>query len=135
MMAESELHLSMVKRLKSNVINEFGAESLIIFSDDGLKDSEPPPLIGGTRPDLYANDPITDFHIVGEAKTETDLLTTRSKKQIYDQLEFLSHKTQHLYILLVPFGSLSTGRSIVRECKLRLCSAKLDSRVLEYRDS
>lgn len=132
-MSESELHLSMVKKLRSNLLEEFGRDSIIVFCDDGLLHSEPPPMINGTRPDLYANDPIRDFHVIGEAKTWPDLQTKHSKDQIWEQINFLSTKTEYLYLLMVPYGYVGAGRSIVRECTMRLACESLPSRIIEFR--
>lgn len=131
-MAESQLHAMMVVKLKEIVIDEFGEGAFIVFSDDGAR-TESPPNINGTTPDLYASDPIEDVHIIGEAKTAQDLVTDRSKKQIFDQMQFLADKARGHYLLIVPYGSYSTARSMTKQFSRQLGNPSFDIRVFEYR--
>ena len=82
---------------------------------DDCPDWHPPPTIKGHRPDLYIRGKHSKVTIIGEAKTENDLMTPRSKNQICGFIDFLAERDgQSILILCVALNQVSNARHLIK---------------------
>lgn len=82
---------------------------------DGCPDWHPPPAVKGHRPDLYIQSKYSKVTIIGEAKTENDLMTPRSKNQIGGFIDYLVEREgQSIFILCVALNQVSNARYLIR---------------------
>lgn len=114
-MAESLQHMKLVKAILSYIAEEHREISYLAMLHDlpGLIRGEKPPRIGGFAPDVYAMDAPHTVTIIGEAKTQQDLETEHSRKQIRAFIEFLKDKEKGIFVLAVPWQALPRARGIV----------------------
>jgi hypothetical protein len=75
--------------------------------------AEKPSRIDGFVPDVYAFDAPLTTVIIGEAKTQADLETERSKAQITAFLSFLCQQKAGIFILAVPWQAKRRAHTIV----------------------
>src|SRR3712207_431503 len=75
--------------------------------------AEKPNRIGGFVPDVYAFDAPLTTVIIGEAKTQDDLETERSRKQITAYLCYLGQQQTGILILAVPWQAKRRAQAIV----------------------
>lgn len=90
-MAESQRHVDLIRSMEQWVRNEFeqGRWGLCVLCD--LPEAgEKPPIIGGFRPDLWARDVPQTVTIIGEAKTDHDLDSRHTSRQLSAYLEYLA---------------------------------------------
>lgn len=91
-----------------------GVEALTLFDDTAEPvRREKPPRINGHVPDVYAVDAPPTVMIVGEAKTQKDLETIRSREQIGCFLDHLAVRPNGVFILAVPLEAAATARGII----------------------
>jgi hypothetical protein len=86
-------------------------ESVLYLDEPGSPSDKKPPFINGYVPDLYATG---SRHIVGEAKTKTDLDRVHSRLQIEEFFRFLSTTQNGLLVLAVPLIAWNYGKSVLR---------------------
>ena len=112
---------SKIHREMTNVILEFSRQQYIrqenqewmIMMDDS-PDWHSPPAINGHRPDVYIQSTHSKVVIIGEAKTESDLMTPRSKNQIDGFIDYLAEQEgQSILILCVALNQVSNARHLV----------------------
>jgi hypothetical protein len=101
-----------VQIIISRVATELGGLSNIAVREDVIRPmrGERPPRIGGYTPDVYATDVPTTRTVVGEAKTQLDLETEHSRRQITAFLGHLSRTPGGTFILAVPPSARATAR-------------------------
>lgn len=81
---------------------------------DDCPEWHPPPPIKGHRPDLYIQGRYSKVTIIGEAKTENDLMTPRSKNQIGGFIDHLAEQDgQSILILCVALNQISNARHLI----------------------
>ena len=116
-MPESAQHFHLVQRILSHVREEYRALSALALVDDCSKSlfAERPPNIFGSVPDVFGIDTPHTVTIIGEAKTDADLGTLRSKAQIRAFHEYLSYQAGGSLILAVPPNSLASARAMVKK--------------------
>src|SRR3989442_11188119 len=105
LLAESSKHSALVQIIISYIGREHAQIAALGIVDDlsSPLHAEKPNRIDGFVPDVYAFDaPLTTI-IIGEAKTQDDLETPRSRKQITAFLSFLCHQKTGIFILAVPW--------------------------------
>lgn len=111
-MAESVTHLRLVEILVAHITTTYGG--LVVFHDlPALLGAEKPPRIGGYVPDVYATDAPTTITIVGEAKTEGDLVTDHSRGQLIAFLQYLGARDRGVLVLAVPWQVRATAKNLL----------------------
>lgn len=102
---------------------------------DDCPDWHSPPIIEGYRPDLYIRSKHSKVAIVGEAKTENDLMTPRSKNQIGGFIDYLAERDgQSILILCVTLNQVSDARHLIRssESAKRITTHLIDTTQHEH---
>lgn len=111
-MAESQLHLNLVKLLyswaKENLDTHIFSQVAIDLPDSELK----PPSIKNTVPDLFFSS--KDLCIVGEAKTPWDFDRNHSLQQYEDILNYLNNKNS-IFLLACNYSFYKPFRSLIRD--------------------
>ena len=113
-MGESAEHLDLVQALRDYIESRLcGCYSLAVLGDlPGSSRQERPPRIAGYIPDVYATDAPTTQVIIGEAKTEDDLETEHSRRQLRAFIEFLVCRERGTLVLAVPWQAASAARNL-----------------------
>lgn len=116
-MPESAQHFLLVQKIIQHVREEYRALSALALVDDCSKSlfAEKPPNIFGSVPDVFGIDTPHTVTIIGEAKTDGDLNTLRSKAQIKAFYDFLSYQSGGNLILAVPPSSLASARTMLKK--------------------
>ena len=118
MSGESDEHALLVKRLFSFVKQEHGRKgNLALYLDDQMRGRERPQRIGNHLPDLYAEDVPRTFVVIGEAKTQLDLISTRSRRQMRTFVGHLALYDAAFFYLAVPTLSKPAATTLVRELR------------------
>jgi hypothetical protein len=116
MSGESDEHALLVSRLTAFVREKHGgAGNLALYLDDQKMGRERPQRIGGHLPDLYAQDVPRTFVVIGEAKTQSDLISPRSHRQLATFVRHLSLHEAAFFYLAVPFIARPTATKLMRE--------------------
>lgn len=116
MSGESDEHAVLVSRLTAFVRERHGAAgNLTLYLDDRKMGRERPQRIGGHLPDLYAQDVPRTFVVIGETKTQADLISPRSRRQLASFVRYLAlHEIAYFY-LAVPLIARPTATTLMRE--------------------
>jgi hypothetical protein len=116
-MPESTQHFQLVQRIIRHVREEYRALAALALVDDCSKAlfAERPPPIFGCVPDVFGIDTPHTITIIGEAKTDADLTTPRSKAQISAFYEYLSYQNRGRLILAVPQASAVSARTMLKK--------------------
>ena len=113
-MAESSKHTALVQVIIGYIGREHAEAALGIVNDlSGPLYAEKPNRIDGYVPDVYAFDAPLTTVIIGEAKTQDDLETERSRKQMAAFLSFLGLQKSGIFILAVPWHLKRRGAAII----------------------
>ncbi len=115
MSGELELHVRLVEKLIHEVRQRHsdGAD-IAIFADHHSFGRNRPARIGGFFPDLFASDVPETFRVVGEAKTESDLKTDRSERQLAAFLDHLALYPKSAFYIAVPWLLAPRARGLIR---------------------
>jgi hypothetical protein len=112
LLAESSKHTALVQVIIKYIGREHAGLGIINDLSSPLY-AEKPNRIGGFVPDVYAFDaPLTTI-VIGEAKTQDDLETGHSQKQISAFLSYLGLQQTGIFILAVPWHLKRRGAVIV----------------------
>lgn len=116
-MPESARHARLVEAIVAHAERRLGKVTDILVREDAVRPlrGERPPKLAGFVPDVYATDVPTTRTLVGEAKTETDLETERSRQQIAAFLEYVAYTPGGLFVLAVPLGVRARATWVLRE--------------------
>ena len=115
-MAESTKHSALVH----TIIKYIGREHTqcgILHDLSSAIGAEKPSRIDGFVPDVYAFDAPLTTVIIGEAKTQKDLETERSRKQMTAFLSFLGLQGTGIFILAVPWHLKRSAAVIVEKIR------------------
>ena len=116
MSGESDEHALLVSRLTDFVKNEHGhGGNLALYLDDHAHERERPQRIGNHLPDIYAVDVPRSFVVIGEAKTQPDLVSPRSRHQIETFIRHLVFYDAAFFYLAVPFLAKPAATTMMRE--------------------
>lgn len=116
MSGESDEHALLVARLTDFVKKEHGCGgNLAVYLDDQMRGRERPQRIGAYLPDLYAEDVPRTFVVIGEAKTQLDLVSHRSRRQLGTFLRYLALYEAAFFYLAVPTLAEPVAKTLVRE--------------------
>ena len=111
-LAESSKHTALVEVILRYISREHAGLGIINDLSSPLY-AEKPNRIGGYVPDVYAFDaPLTKI-VIGEAKTQDDLETERSRKQLAAFLSYLGLQQTGIFVLAVPWHLKRRGAAIV----------------------
>ncbi len=118
MSGESSRHAALVERLIMAVgAQHNGHGRLLMLADHHSYGNDRPPMIGGFTPDLFAAEIPETFHVLGEAKTQGDLVSDRSARQISAFLDHLTLRPSSCLYLAVPWLCVPKARAIVRAAR------------------
>lgn len=87
------------------------------YQDIDMKKPDIPPSIISHRPDIVGVMHDSSF-IIGEAKTELDLTSTRTKKQIADFTSILKMNSSNKLILGIPMNSRVKLQNVISELNI-----------------
>ena len=115
-MSASYDHELMVKGLISWVRSEKSPfEVSQLYSDCTLLPKyESPQLLNGFRPDILAISNNSMSFLVADAKTSTDVESTRTRGQLTGFLEWLSSREKSYIVLGVPWVSKASAMSLLK---------------------
>lgn len=116
-MPESSTHARLVQQIVAFAGRELGPLAEIAVREDAIRPlrGERPPRIGGFTPDVYATDVPTTKTLIGEAKTQVDLETAHSHRQITAFLNHLALTPGGMFVLAVPLAASATGRRLISQ--------------------
>lgn len=114
-MPESSTHLALVGRIVEHIDEHYrGISDLAVLHDlPGRIGCNKPPKIGGYRPDVYAVDAPLTRTIIGEAKTQGDLETQHTHKQLTAFVRFLALHNNAVLVLAVPWQAKARGLAVL----------------------
>jgi hypothetical protein len=131
--AESTKHTALVQIIINYVAREYAQlPALGIVNDlSAPLRAEKPNRIDGFVPDVYAFDAPLTTVIIGEAKTQADLETERSRKQLTAYLSFLGHQQTGILILAVPWQVKRLANTIVESLRAETGAASVKTVMLD----
>ena len=132
-MPESAAHASLVQAVILYAEREFGSLADIAIREDAVRPvrGERPPKIEGYVPDVFATDVPTTKTLIGEAKTQQDIETEHSRRQIVAFLNYLSETPRGIFVLSVPLVASATARRLVAELNEPFAGAATRTIVLD----
>lgn len=115
LLAESIKHTALVQIIISYIGREHAQLTALGVINDLSSPlrAEKPNRVDGFVPDVYAFDAPLTTVIIGEAKTQDDLETERSRKQLTAYLSHLGHQETGILILAVPWHLKRRANAIV----------------------
>ena len=121
-MPESSTHLALVGRIIDHIAEHHrGISDLAVLHDlPGRIGCTKPPKIGLYRPDVYAVDAPLTQTIIGEAKTQGDLETQHTHKQLTAFVKFLAIQNNAVLILAVPWQAKARGLAVLTSIAQRV---------------
>jgi hypothetical protein len=121
-MPESSTHLALVGRIIDHIAEHYcGISGLAVLHDlPGRIGCNKPPKIGVYRPDVYAVDAPLTQTIIGEAKTQGDLDTQHTHKQLTAFVKFLALHKNAVLILAVPWQAKARGIAVLNSIAQRV---------------
>jgi len=118
-MAESVTHLHLVESLVTHISATY--RGFAVFHDlPSPVGAEKPPRIAGFVPDVYAVDAPTTLTVVGEAKTDGDLLTGHSRDQLAAFLHYLAMRHKGVLVLAVSWQASATAKNLLMSLQREL---------------
>lgn len=132
-MPESAGHADLVGELVAFAERELGPLANLAVRNDAVRPlrGERPPLVNGHMPDVYATDVPTTTTLIGEAKTQFDLETQHSKRQISAFLAYLAQTPRGVFALSVPLSAGATARRLLTELNAPFAGASTRVVVLD----
>lgn len=132
-MPESATHAGLVQAVILYAEREFGNLADIAVREDAVRPvrGERPPRIEGYVPDVFVTDVPTTKTLIGEAKTQQDIETDHSRRQIFAFLSYLSKTPRGIFVLSVPMVTAATARRLVAEINEPFTGAATQTIVLD----
>lgn len=118
-MSESREHQELIINMFAYVNNKFPNYHITVDIQNYVGD-DVPNLVNNHRPDLYATSVNKDHYIIGEAKTQFDLSSKHSEKQITAFLNYLKSKINADFILSVPYCSSDRAKVMLYFLSIQL---------------
>ena len=114
-MPESAVHADLVQAIVRYVEHRFGGLANIAVLEDAVRPvrGERPPRIEGYVPDVFVTDVPTTTTLIGEAKTQKDVETEHSRRQITAFMDYLSRTPNGIFVLSVPLAAGPTARRVL----------------------
>jgi hypothetical protein len=118
MSGESAQHIKLVERLVATIDAQHQTKrGIMVFADHRGFGVNQPPMIGGYKPDVFAQDLPETFRVIGEAKTPTDFNDDRSIRQIAAFLDHLALYPNGSFYLAVPWLLKERARNVLHGLK------------------
>jgi hypothetical protein len=118
MSGESAQHIKLVERLLATVhVQHQTKQGIMVLADHRSYGVNQPPMIGGHKPDVFAQDVPETFRIIGEAKTPKDFEEDRSMRQIKAFLDHLALYPNSSFYLAVPWLLQPRANNVIRGLK------------------
>jgi hypothetical protein len=118
MSGESAQHIKLVERLVATVdAHHRTKRGIMVFADHRSFGVNQPPMIGGYKPDVFAQDVPETFRVIGEAKTPEDFNDERSMRQIAAFLDHLALYPNSSFYLAVPWLLKERASNVIRGLK------------------
>ena len=116
-MPESAAHAGLVQAVIVYAETEFGDLAEFAVREDAVHPvrGERPPKIEGYVPDVFVTDVPTTKTLIGEAKTQQDIETDHSRRQISAFLSYLSKTPRGIFVLSVPLAAGATARRLLAQ--------------------
>lgn len=132
-MPESAAHADLVRAVILYAEREFGGLADIAVREDAVHPvrGERPPRIEGYVPDVFVTDVPTTTTLIGEAKTQYDIETDHSRRQISAFLNYLSKTPGGIFVLSVPLVAGATARRFLSEANRPFSAATTQIVVLD----
>ncbi len=132
-MPESLLHLRLVHLVVEHIERIYSPSYPMALLHDlpGHLGDDKPPRIGGFVPDVYALDVPTSLVIVGEAKTNNDLETDHTRRQLSAFLKHLSRQARGVLIVGVPWQTAATARNLLSRLVQELGAEAVEVAVID----
>jgi hypothetical protein len=132
-MPESVIHARLVKAIITYAERELGSLINISVREDGVQPmrGERPPRVAGYVPDVFVTDVPTTTTLIGEAKTQQDLESEHSRRQISAFLSYLAKTPRGVFALSVPLAAGATARRLLAELNTPFASAATRTVVLD----
>lgn len=132
-MPESAAHAYLVQAIILYAEREFGDLADVAVQEDAVRPvrGERPPRIEGYVPDVFATDVPTTTTLIGEAKTQHDIETDHSHRQIFAFLSYLSKTPKGIFVLSVPLVAGATARRFLSEINRPFSTAATRTVVLD----
>jgi hypothetical protein len=116
MSGESAQHVNLVERLVATVEQRHQtSRGIVVFADHHKFGINQPPMIGGYKPDVFAQDLPETFRVIGEAKTPDDFKSERSLRQIEAFLNHLALYENSTFYLAVPWFLKPRANYVIRD--------------------
>lgn len=113
---ESDKHRELILQIRSWVQCQY--PELVAYLDDDL-DSHigrgRPPIIAGFRPDAFVPGSRQRTTIIGEAKTESDLDTTHTRRQLEAYIDYLGRQPSGILVISTEWRARRTAKSLVKQ--------------------
>lgn len=133
LLAESIKHTALVRTIISYIGREHAQLTALGVIDDlsSPLHAEKPNRIDGYVPDVYAFDAPLTTVIIGEAKTQDDLETERSRKQLTAFISFLGQQQTGILILAVPWQLKRRANQIVETLRAQTGASSVKTVMLD----
>jgi len=112
-MSQSEEHRLLILSV-SHALATRHPEILIIADIQAVPGDEVPPLIGGFRPDIYAQFPNNGSIVIAEAKTRNDIFNNHTENQARTFLSYLNRKVDGRFILCASGRGADHAKTLMR---------------------
>lgn len=114
-MSESDAHRDLVMLVATRIESKYPGSS-VVSDRQQLPGDLVPPLIGGFRPDVYATVSLADSVsvIIAEAKTNADIRTDHSERQVLAFIRHLEQKESGRFILAATGWGADRAKTILR---------------------
>lgn len=112
-MSQSEEHRLLVLKVSEALVNHH-PEILITADVQSSPGETVPPLIGGYRPDVYAQLPETGAIIIAEAKTRNDIFNEHTEGQALAFLSYLDRQSGGRFILCALGRGADQAKTLMR---------------------
>lgn len=119
-MSESSVHKALVLALYDDVVRANWESCPFVYAD--MNGASTPPLIGSSRPDVYASFPEAKYVIIGEAKTGNDIESRHTIEQLFEYFEHITVLGSGELWIAVPWLNAGTALRVCSNVKKRVAS-------------
>ena len=119
-MSESNQHYQLVS-IMTRYIKDKYPKYMVLSDIQKYPGDSVPNKINGFKPDFLAVSGDKKHHIIGEAKTVTDLNSSHSEKQFITFITYLENQDTSNFLLSVPYESTPRAKIILYFLSIKLC--------------
>jgi len=134
-MSESDHHRCLVRALAYEIADgAVWGRTPMIYCDlfDTIEGTCLPPLINGSRPDVFARDLGASLSIIGEAKTANDIDNPHTCEQLISFFDYLGHLPSAELWMGVPWLCAGTAMRICTHARARSSAPNVVIRVVAF---